>query len=122
MKEGEFYEMESNDDGWGSFREPGSHKFTWLKQAGGLGSGWSQGPFWPLIWKCLRVVGGWVDGCPVFCAMFQLLERKSDLNDQDKVLALLDDVCLPLEGIEPREYWHYHCEKLCRRRCNMNIF
>lgn len=41
---------------------------------------------------------------------------------RNKVLALLDDICLRLEGIKPREYWHYHWEKLCRRRCNMNIF
>lgn len=81
MKEGEFYETESSDDDWGSFCEPGSHKPMWLKQAGGLGSGWSQGPFWPLICKCLHG-GGWMDAL-YFCAMFQLLERKSDLNDQE---------------------------------------
>ena len=56
-----------------------------------------------------------------FCAVFQQLERKSELNDQDKVLALLDDICFPLEGIKPPEYWHYHREKTCRRRHNTSI-
>lgn len=47
MKEEECCEMDSRDEEWGSFRVPASHKLMYLKQAGGLGSLWSQGPFWP---------------------------------------------------------------------------
>lgn len=105
MKEGECYEVESSDDERGSFHLPSSHKLTWLKQAGDLGSAWSQGPFWPLISEHLHVVVGQMGVRSVFLCRFQQLERKSNLNDQDKVLAVLDDICLPLDGInrEPSE-------------------
>lgn len=66
LKEGECYEMDHGDDEWGSFHVPSSHKLTWLKQADGLGSGWSQGPFWPLTCKHLHVVVQEMEVCPVF--------------------------------------------------------
>jgi len=38
-----------------------------------------------------------------------------------KVLALLGDIFLPLEGIKPSRYWDCHWEKPCGRRHNTSI-
>lgn len=43
VKEEDCYEMDSRDEQWGSFRVPAR---AHVAQAG-LGSAWSQGPFWP---------------------------------------------------------------------------
>lgn len=56
---------------------------------------------------------------PCICVLCFSLERKSDPNDQSKVLALLDDICLPLEGIKPPGYWHWG--RPCRRRHSTSI-